>query len=186
MHLGDEITVRSVKECRSRAKGLTAAGHSEGESESHEPSRTNGVEAPKPTLEGEHVNILYPVPLSIASLSDEDRALLERGLVLSLDVRLMPLLILFYILNFLDRVSNILVCFLIFILCATNYVAKHSLGSASEHRSRPLSRWNTVSDMVSSLRYNIFILELIMPISVSILFVGYSEYGNEYTGCLPF
>ncbi|KAF9504527.1 hypothetical protein BS47DRAFT_1374381 [Hydnum rufescens UP504] len=43
------------------------------------------------------------ISLRISSLTEEDRSLLERSLVASLDLRLMPLLILFFILNFLDR-----------------------------------------------------------------------------------
>ena len=112
MHLEDDITVRSVTE-ESRTVSVdhvpfrSRCQHSEDELGGHGPSTLNRVETPKSNLERVHVNVLHPIPPGIASLSDEERSLLERSLVLSLDVRLMPLLILFYILNFLDRVRTV-------------------------------------------------------------------------------
>jgi hypothetical protein len=77
--------------------------------------RFSPVEGSPTDMEVDHVSLLYSNLPRISSLTEEDRSLLERSLVVSLDLRLMPLLILFFILNFLDRVSNFLshlpVCF---------------------------------------------------------------------------
>ncbi|KAL1967461.1 hypothetical protein VTN77DRAFT_3246 [Rasamsonia byssochlamydoides] len=48
-------------------------------------------------------NVRKEAPLSVARLSPEERALAERALVRKIDFRLLPMIILMYILNYLDR-----------------------------------------------------------------------------------
>lgn len=42
-------------------------------------------------------------PMSVARMSDEERAAAEKALVRKIDLRLLPMLVIMYILNYLDR-----------------------------------------------------------------------------------
>ena len=49
-------------------------------------------------------------PISVASLTPKERAMAEKALVRKIDIRLLPMIIIMYILNYLDR-NNIVSLF---------------------------------------------------------------------------
>jgi hypothetical protein len=48
-------------------------------------------------------NAQKEAPMSVARMSDEERAAAEKALVRKIDLRLLPMLVIMYILNYLDR-----------------------------------------------------------------------------------
>lgn len=59
--------------------------------------------APEENLEWGSTVSIYPMPPTLQGLTSEEIGKLEKVLVRKLDIRLMPMLVLIYIMNYLDR-----------------------------------------------------------------------------------
>lgn len=66
-------------------------------------SPSQKLEARIDHFESDSVAAAVPMPTEISSMSEEDRRKLERQLVRKIDARLMPAVIIMYLLNYIDR-----------------------------------------------------------------------------------
>lgn len=80
-------------------------------------------------------------PELIRNLSPEERVRLEKKLTRKIDFRLLPAVIIMYILNYLDRVSRLALATLL--SCGRAIACEHQSNLATEQHRHSTSFWNT-------------------------------------------
>ena len=104
----------------------------------------------------DHSKRIIP-PDYVRSLTAEERRIAERKLVRKIDVRLLPPIIVMYLLNYIDR----------------NNIAAARLGGLEDDLHLHGTQYQTCKLSTAAARYAIWVSTLTSKIGVSILFVGY-------------